>query len=169
MGLFDNWFKGKPKAQEAQATRNHRHPSERSSRYDAGLVANLRNDHRELAAMYGQLGQSVRDGDYTRMSNALLAFRTRLEAHLLMENVRLYAYLEQTLADDGHHAAIVGEFRREMKDLVARALRFVQLYQQAGVSSANVDEFMREYDEIGKLLMARVEREEGGLYPLYSP
>lgn len=168
MGLFDNWFKGKPWAQKARTTRNHRHSSQRSSRYDPELVANLRNDHRELAAMYDQLGRSVRDGHYTRMSNALLAFRTRLEAHLLMENVRLYAYLEQTLAD-GHITAVVGEFRREMKDFVARALRFVQLYQQAGVSSANADEFMREYDEIGKLLMARVAREENDLYPLYSP
>lgn len=172
MGLFGNWFKGKPQqdvTRTAAKTLDYLKPPERTIRYDPGLVENLRHDHSELVAMYGQLGQDVRDGHYQRIPNSLLAFKTRLEAHLLIENVRFYVYLEQALAQDSDNMAIIRDFRREMNGIARGVVEFVRRYQQLRVTSANANDFMREYDEVGKLLVMRIEREEGNLYPLYAP
>lgn len=168
MGLFGNWFKGKPRDLAAGGTDQPK-PQERAVRYDPGLVASLRHDHRELVSMYGQLGQDVRDGNYHRIPNALLAFRTRLEAHVLIENVRFYAYVENALAHDNDRIRAVRDFRREMGGLVRGVVEFARRYQQTQVGADNAGEFMREYDEVGKLLVTRIEREEGSLYPLYAP
>ena len=172
MGLFSNWFKGKPQPQDTRvpsSTLDYLKPPERSIRYDPGLVANLTKDHGELVAMYGQLGQDVRDGHYQRIPNALLSFKTRLEAHLLIENVRFYVYLEQALAGDSENMAIIRDFRREMNGIARGVVEFVRRYQQQRVTVANAHDFMREYEEVGKLLVMRIEREEGNLYPLYAP
>jgi hypothetical protein len=48
-------------------------------------------------------------------------------------------------------------------------VEFVRRYQQMRVTSVNANDFMREYDEVGQLLVMRIDREEGNLYPLYAP
>ncbi|GAB3382986.1 hemerythrin domain-containing protein [Lysobacter fragariae] len=172
MGLFSNWFKGKPKENDTRppsTTLDYLRPPERSIRYDPELVGTLKDDHQELVSMYGQLGQDVRDGHYQRIPNALLSFKTRLEAHLLIENVRFYVYLEQAMAGDSENMTLIRDFRREMNGIARGVVDFVRRYQQARVTSASCDEFLREYDEVGKLLTMRIQREEGNLYPLYAP
>ena len=172
MGLFSTWFKGKPQRQDtrpASSTLDYLKPPERSIRYDPSLVASLKNDHAELVTMYGQLGQDVRDGQFQRIPNALLSFKTRLEAHLLIENVRFYVYLEQSMSGDSENMAIIRDFRREMNGIARGVVEFVRRYQQLRVNSANSHDFIREYDDVGKLLVMRIEREEGNLYPLYVP
>ena len=170
MGLFSNWFKGKKDdtATPATSTINYARPPERSIRYDPGLVDSLKNDHTELVAMYGQLGQDVKDGHFQRIPNALLAFKTRLEAHLLIENVRFYVYLEQAIAGDSDNMALIRDFRREMNTIARGVVEFVRRYQATRVTAENSLHFMREYEEVGKLLVMRIEREEGSLYPLYA-
>lgn len=171
MGLFSRWFGRKPgpDTHDAPGTpRSVPHPA-RSIRYDADLVSSLRGDHAELIGMYGQLGQDVRSGEYQRIPNALLAFKIRLEAHLLIENVRFYVYLEQSMAGDSGNIALIREFRREMNGIARGVLEFVRRYQQQHVHAGNQADFIREYEEVGRLLATRIEREEGNLYPLYQP
>ena len=171
MGPFGNWLKGiLPWGGTRSGTGALSHlPPERTIRYDPGLISNLRNDHSDLVAMFGQLGHDVRDGHYQRLPTALLAFNTRLEAHLLIESRRFYAYLEQVLAGDSDSMEFVRAFRGETNILSRGIIEFARRYQQTRVDSANVDDFMREYDEVGTLLVMRIEREEGDLYPLYAP
>ena len=170
MGLFSNWFKGRKDAvTPATSTLHYGRPPERSIRYDPDLVDSLKSDHTELVSMYGQLGQDVREGRFERIPNALLAFKTRLEAHLLIENVRFYVYLEQAIAGDSENMALIRDFRREMNTIARGVVDFVRRYQQTRVNADNSLHFMREYDEVGKLLVMRIEREEGNLYPLYAP
>ncbi|QSX78264.1 hemerythrin domain-containing protein [Agrilutibacter solisilvae] len=171
MGLFSNWFKGRKydtAASSAEPITYARLP-ERNIRYDPGLVDSLKHDHTELVSMYGQLGQDVKDGQFQRIPNALLAFKTRLEAHLLIENVRFYVYLEQAIAGDSDNMALIRDFRREMNTIARGVVEFVRRYQQTRVTPENSLNFIREYDEVGKLLVMRIEREEGNLYPLYAP
>jgi hypothetical protein len=171
MGLFSNWFKRKP-AQDpynAHSVLNSIPQPARSIRYDVELVPSLKGDHAELVGMYGQLGQDVRSGQFQRIPNALLAFKTRLEAHLLIENVRFYVYLEQSMAGDSDNMAIIRDFRREMNGIARGVVEFVRRYQQQHVHAGNQADFMLEYEEVGKLLAMRIEREEGNLYPLYQP
>ena len=170
MGLFSNLFKGKKDDTATPATTsvNYGRAPERTIRYDPDLVDSLKNDHTDLVSMYGQLGLDVKEGKFDRIPNALLAFKTRLEAHLLIENVRFYVYLEQALAGDSENMALIRDFRREMNIIARGVVEFVRRYQQTRVTPENSLHFIREYDEVGKLLVMRIEREEGSLYPLYS-
>lgn len=168
MGLFGNWFRARPRDAGGHDTEPGGF-GERAVPYDPGLVASLMADHRDLVAMYGQLGQDVREGNYHRIPNALLAFRTRLEAHVLLENVRFYAYVERSMAHDGARIAAARNIRREMDPLARGVAEFAARHQQVRVDGDNVGEFMREYDQIGRLLVERIQHEEGSLYPLYGP
>ena len=170
MGLFSSWFKGKPATQTPQAKTvlDAIQPPTRSIRYDANLVARLKNDHRELVEAYGNLGKDVQAGRYAGVPGSLLAFKTRLEAHLLTENVHFYVYLEQFLANDEENRAIIHDFRREMNGIARGVVEFVRRYQQSPVTAANCADFLRDYEAVGKLLVMRIEREEGNLYPLYQ-
>ena len=171
MGLFSNWFKGRKDTSITPATSvlQYSRPPERSIVYDPGLVDSLKHDHTELVAMYGQLGQDVKDGQFHRIPNALLAFKTRLEAHLLIENVRFYVYVEQSLSGDSENMALIRGFRREMNSIARGVVEFVRRYQNTRVGADNSLLFMREYEEVGQLLVMRIEREEHNLYPLYAP
>ena len=171
MGLFSNWFNGRKNTSitPATTTLHYSRPPERSIAYDPGLVDSLKHDHTELVAMYGQLGQDVKDGQFNRIPNALLAFKTRLEAHLLIENVRFYVYVEQSLAGDSENMALIRGFRREMNSIARGVVEFVRRYQNTRVTADNSLHFMREYEEVGQLLAMRIEREEHNLYPLYAP
>ena len=171
MGLFSNWFKGRKDTSitPASASLQYSRPPERSINYDPGLVDSLKHDHTELVSMYGQLGQDVKDGQFQRIPNALLAFKTRLEAHLLIENVRFYVYVEQSLSGDSENMALIRGFRREMNSIARGVVEFVRRYQNTRVTADNSLSFMREYEEVGQLLVMRIEREEHNLYPLYAP
>ena len=171
MGLFSNWFKGRKDSgiTAATTTLQYARPPERSIVYDPGLVDSLKQDHTELVAMYGQLGQDVKEGQFQRIPNALLAFKTRLEAHLLIENVRFYVYVEQSLGNDSENLALIRGFRREMNSIARGVVEFVRRYQTTRVTADNSAQFMRDYEEVGQLLVMRIQREEGNLYPLYSP
>jgi hypothetical protein len=171
MGLFSNWFKGRKDTTATPATTvlQYARPPERSITYDPGLVDSLKLDHTELVTMYGQLGQDVQAGHFHRVPNALLAFKTRLEAHLLIENVRFYVYVEQSLGGDSENLALIRGFRKEMNSIARGVVEFVRRYQTTRVTPDNSPQFMREYEEVGQLLVMRIQREEGNLYPLYSP
>lgn len=172
MGLFDSWFKRGAKTEVEQPRLGQMElvpANARTIRYDAGLVQSLKDDHVELVKMYGQLGREVEAGRYSVISSSLLAFKTRLEGHLLTENVRFYVYLEQSMANDADNMAIIRDFRREMNGIARGVVDFVRRYQQQAVNSTNHEEFMQEYAAVGKLLTMRIEREEGSLYPLYHP
>ena len=56
-----------------------------------------------------------------------------------------------------------------MNAIARGVVEFVRRYQQTRVNAENSLHFIREYDEVGKLLVMRIEREEGNLYPLYAP
>jgi hypothetical protein len=48
-------------------------------------------------------------------------------------------------------------------------VEFVKRYQQQRVNGDSQAAFMRDYNEVGRLLTLRIEREENNLYPLYAP
>jgi hypothetical protein len=176
MGIFSSWFKRKPAADPAPAQSapaqnvlsNLAQP-QRTIRYDQNLVTNLKKDHIELVYMYTQLGDDVHNDRFERIADTLLAFKTRLEAHLLVENLRFYVYLEQSLANDADNVGLIRDFRQEMNRIARGVVEFVKRYQQQRVTHENQAAFMHDYNEVGRLLTLRIEREESNLYPLYAP
>lgn len=143
-------------------------PPPRAPSYDSGLVPALKNDHQELVALFEQIGRTYEARRFHEIPALLTAFKTRLEAHLLTENVRFYNYVESTLRDDAENLSLIRDFRREMNTIARGVIDFVKKYQQPLVTMAERGAFIADYRHVGALLVQRIEREEGSLYPLYQ-
>jgi len=137
--------------------------------YDSRLVEALKHDHQELIHLFEQIGRLIDAKRFDLIPSQLVAFKTRLEAHLLTENVRFYNYVEHSLQEDPEDLALIRDFRREMNSIARAVVEFVKKYQRLGVDQTMQVAFVMDYRAVGGLLVQRIEREEGNLYPLYQP
>jgi hypothetical protein len=137
--------------------------------YDAKLINSLLQDHAELGRVFGNIGNAQKTGNFTDIRPLLIQFKTRLEAHVLTENVRFYNYLEQTLAGDPGNAGVMHDFRREMNGIARSVVDFVKKYQSSTFTPEERRQFATDYDAVGKILEQRLDSEENNLYPLYQP
>lgn len=137
--------------------------------YSAQLVPSLLSDHQELFKLYGDIEAALAAGDLDSVPRLLGTFKTKLDVHLLSENLRFYCYLEQSLEDQHEELEIMKGFRREMNDIARAAVNFVRKWQTAGVTPGSTRTFTMEAQQIKTLLEERMSREETGLYPLYQP
>lgn len=169
MGIFGKLFG--QKQDEADHAPLAAHPNgHRTIRYDPALVDSLKHDHGELVALYQRIGKHQDTEQYDELRAELINFKTRLEAHILTENVRFYTYLEQSLSDDVHNAELMRDFRREMNTIARGAVAFIKKYQAPGAFENHLRlEFAKDYQAVGELLTQRIGREEASLYPLYQP
>lgn len=138
-------------------------------RYDPQLIDKFKNDHHQLLGLFGGIKSAFDAGNYALVAENLDKFRSGLQAHLLVENVRLYIYLEHMLAGDETSYELVHGFRREMEGIGRVAVAFLTKYKMIGVDKDLAESFGRELDGIGKVLVDRITREEETLYPLYLP
>lgn len=137
--------------------------------YDAELIHTLETDHQELLALYGKIGRCLRSGDYASIKSDLTLFKTRLESHLLTENYRLYAYLEDHLSGDSENSELMRDFRKEMREIAKDVIGFIRTYTATGVNESNAQVFERAYKQVGERLKQRIAQEERNLYPMYRP
>lgn len=137
--------------------------------YDPSLVESLEKDHRELVTLFKEIGQCAKLDEYADVPMLLLSFKTRLEAHLIAENVRFYNYVESTLEHDAENTMLIRSFRREMNSIARGVVDFVKKYQVARFDVQTRNEFVADYNTVGALLTQRIDREESSLYPLYQP
>ena len=137
--------------------------------FDPGLIHTLKTDHQELLSMYKKIGTLLQQGEYEAIKRELTVFKTRLESHLLTENYRLYAYLEERLSSDEENAELMRDFRREMRDIAKAVMNFIRTYTQSGVNASNAELFERDYKAVGERLKQRIMQEENNLYPMYTP
>lgn len=139
-----------------------------SPSYDSGLVPLLKHDHAELLDIYEHIGQVYERRRYHELPALLTTLKTRLEAHLLTENVRFYNYVEASLSNDPENFALIRDFRREMNSIAKSVIEFVKRYQKQ-VNEFDAGGFQSDYLQVGGLLQQRIQREESNLYPLYFP
>lgn len=137
--------------------------------YDAKLINSLLQDHAELGRIFGNIGDAQKSGNFDDIRPLLIQFKTRLEAHVLTENVRFYNYLDQSLSGDASNAGIMHSFRREMNGIARSVVDFVKKYQSSNFTPDERRQFATDYDAVGKILEQRLDSEENNLYPLYQP
>lgn len=137
--------------------------------YDTELVPTLKSDHNRIIHLYGSIGLKLNNRKFYELQDELLVFKTHLQGHLLVENVRFYNYLEQKLADDPLNYELMRDFRREMNHIAQAVVNYVKKYRSCRFTDSVVEEFTKEYQKVGQLLQERVNREESGLYVLYTP
>ena len=165
-------FIGQAPAQEQKSGIHYSQLSPQGRRapsYDSRLIDSLKQDHADLVDLFGQIGQRVDSHRYHEIPQMLVAFKTRLESHLIAENVRFYNYVEISLTGDDEDFNLMRSFRREMNVIARGVVDWVKKYQLRGVDDGNRAVFMSDYRNIGALLNQRIEREEHSLYPLYQP
>lgn len=137
-------------------------------RYYAGLIDKLKRDHEALLSGFGEVQSAFDGGDIVTAANKLSGFRVAINSHLMMEGVRLYAYLDRELAGDPENHRVVGQFRKEMDGIGEAVVGFLTKYSELGRNEALAGTFKRDLDAVGKVLVQRIQREEALLYPLYS-
>lgn len=140
-----------------------------SIRYSAALVERLVRDHRGMLERFGAIRSAARAGRFDEVVPLLERFRVDLHGHLLVENVRLYVYLEHTLADDPVSHALMHEFRHDMDGIGKEVVAFFARHDRLGDDPALAGTFPADLERVGALLVDRIQREEEILYPLYAP
>ncbi|MBV2263937.1 MAG: hemerythrin domain-containing protein [Thauera sp.] len=140
-----------------------------SIRYSAGLVERLVRDHHLMLERFGAIREAAHAGRFDEVVPLLERFRVDLHAHLLVENVRLYVYLEHTLADDPVSHALMHEFRHDMDEIGKKVIAFLARYVRLGEDPALATSFAADLERVGAVLVDRIQREEDTLYPLYAP
>lgn len=142
-------------------------PASRQIGYDATLVDSLLHDHATLGGIYRHIGELQSAARHDDLRAELVNFKSRLEAHVLTENVRFYTYLEQSL--DADNAEVMHDFRREMNTIARTVVNFVKQYQAAAFTPSQRQQFASDYKKVGEVLEHRLDAEESNLYQLYQP
>ncbi len=136
--------------------------------YDAGLVDKLKADHRELVRIYTAIKRAAAENRFADLHDLLAQFKVNFQLHIAAENVKFYVYVQQH-AQDAETSAFIADVRREMNDIARAVLKFVDAYMSAPPTPVTVTDFAAELDQIGAVLVQRVEKEENRLYSLYQP
>lgn len=167
-GLFKKDDKNGSEITSEAATEYHTAPGT-EIRYAPDLIDSLKNDHQELLGLYGKIQAAFDNKDYPSVAEKLETFRNGLQSHLLIENVRLYIYLDRCLANDASNSELIRGFRREMDDIAKVAMKFLNKYSDIGVDEDLASHFAQDFATIGRVLGERIKKEETVLYPLYLP
>lgn len=137
--------------------------------FSAQLVPELKQEHRQLLDLFGQIVAAQKDMDVALIQAGLDNMKTALTGHLLKENVRLYVYLQKSLSADADNSALVSGFRQEMDGIGRAVSAFIQKYLQLKTwGEAEHQSFGTELHAIGQALGKRIASEESSLYPLYA-
>lgn len=137
--------------------------------YDPELVGKLKDDHKELVRIYTAIKTAAGENRYGDIADLLGDFKLTFQTHLAVENVRFYVYVQQHMAIDADTSNFIADVRKEMNNIARVVLRFVDTYMAAPPTPATVTDFNSELDEIGPVLVSRVQLEESRLYSLYQP
>jgi regulator of sigma D len=137
--------------------------------FQSDLIEQFYSDHKDLLGLYGDIKTAFMEKDCKQVAIMLKELKYDIQAHLLTENVRLYAYLEQMFKGDEINSEIISEFRKEMNGIAKEVMNFFKKYSAIGDNKALSASFDAEFSAIGKVLVDRMKREEKLLYPLYAP
>lgn len=135
--------------------------------YYSELVDDMKEDHRQLLAVYGDLVRAGQARDALVFKSVLHQFKSLLIAHLLKEAVKLYIYLRQKLRYDESTYRLVTGYKSEMDGISRVAMEFVDEYSAKPPEQIDFALLAVRLREIGQVLGDRIRREEAELYPLY--
>ncbi len=166
MGFFSRFFGGSNKNQPIEDIRLE--PTT-GIKYHPDLVADLKNDHQALFALYGSLVALSKEERFRELPKKLQEFKIALQSHILVENVQFYVYLQNKLKDDPMNLEFIKEVRKEMNHIARIVVNFTKKYERVGFSVTQKREFVKELETIGGVLTQRIKMEETKLYILYKP
>lgn len=135
--------------------------------YDPELIGRFKGHHQSLLKLFNDINTAAGGREYKQLEETLGRFKRVLQAHLLEENVKMYAYMQACLNRDPQNARLMRDMKSEMTGIGNSVNRFITRYTRTTIDSGNVQSFQQELQEIGAILVDRIKREEDTLYPLY--
>ncbi|MDB5765515.1 MAG: hypothetical protein JWQ61_329 [Collimonas fungivorans] len=139
--------------------------------YDDKLIPQLKGDHAALLLMYSSVANRMNAGAWDAVPATLREMRMAMYGHLLTEGVKLYSYMRRSLAEEPNLLDVYRSYKREMDGIGRVAFDFFDKYQGKdwlALPDARSN-FKAEFENLGKVLVDRITREENILYPLYMP
>ncbi len=172
MRLWDK-LKGshaQPEPQTQAETVKIQNPPPQSSTkidYDPGLLPKLHEEHVALLALAAQIDHAVRHDDLKNAAAHLAQFGTLLTSHLYTENIKLYLYLQYTLAADSDEYREMRHLRKEMDGIGNVVARCIEKYRQIDQHPELKNDFLNDLAAVLPVLKKRIATEEGTLYTMY--
>lgn len=166
-----NLFKKKDKEQKSSVEEPqvvHKAAPGTEIRYNPNLINKLKTDHQALLGIYGEIKAAFDASNYPLVTEKLKALKSGFMDHILVENVSLYVYMKSSFHDDEGNLELVQGFRSEMDGIGKVVRAFLLKYEMIGVDEDLASSFGHDLAGIGEALVARIEREENTLYPLYQ-
>lgn len=137
-------------------------------RYHANLLLQLKQEHRQLLAHYSEIEMALREGRIKPFASHLKRFREQFSQHMLMEDSRLYLYLDRMFDEPGsREKELVRRFRQEMEGLGAAIMTWLDGCLMESLDPDNIERVEEVLATIEAALSDRIRREEGQLFPLY--
>ena len=138
-------------------------------RYRPDLIASLRDQHRELLALFAELETASEQHNRSACRWALDRFARALQTHLALENRHLYDYLARQDHADPEVAQRVETMSTDMMHVGRILHRFLTTYSRAAFTPDELLQMRRDLRVVGEVLAHRIHEEESVLYPLYAP
>jgi len=142
-------------------------PPTEGIRYDPDLIGALKADHQVLLEHYQRIADKAAEKRFREVRSELGQFKTLFHSHILVENVKLYVYLNHNLEIDQGRSEMVRGMRREMRHIGKAVNQFIDTYDVWPWSDELASGFPKALEQIGAALSDRIETEESSLYPLY--
>lgn len=138
-------------------------------RYSPGLISEFKHEHERFFELHGAILAAHKQGDLSAIPPLMSEFEAALTGHLLIERVRLYAYMDAYFSTDQKTREMLRDYRTEMDRIGDSVMQLIRKYRNIDTDVALRESFGRDFDELGKVLAERMSREESILYPLYMP
>lgn len=169
MGIFSWFFSAKKPEKQEEVVEKISSANTSGIRYDPELVPALKQDHQALLGLYTVIKQAAENRRYEEIGPRLVELKRALQTHLVVENVRFYAYVQQGLAQDSDASSLIAGLRKEMDGIAHAAIKFVNRYETIAFTDEVAKAFLQELAAIGSVLVQRISTEESRLYTLYMP
>lgn len=137
--------------------------------YDPELVGRLKVEHQELMHIFGVIERAAAEGKFHQLPGLLATLKMVFQTHIMLENVKFYAYLQHRMGADPDVANFLIEVRKDMDGIARSLVQFVNTHSATLPTSETAAKFNSELDEIGTMLLWRVKLEESRVYSLYQP
>jgi iron-sulfur cluster repair protein YtfE (RIC family) len=129
------------------------------------LIGEFTSEHKQLLDLFTAVSVAYERKEYTSVQQHLKDFKRNLIAHILKENILLYAYLKYFYAEDAINRELAKNMQKEMTAIGSVVFSFIQKMTETDAKFD--DAFKKELDAIGTQLVQRIQIEENSLYDLY--
>jgi hypothetical protein len=133
-----------------------------------GHTDSFRRQHQEILGLVKELQPQLEVAslrrDATPVAAGLQRLATMLKAHLAFEDSTLYPKL--MTHPDPALAAMAGRYQQEIGGLQTAFSNYIERWPTASSIQQEPDPFISQTQQVVAALLARIEREDGELYPM---